>query len=52
MLAGQSPEKTDLEDVIAALGDPDALTIGDIVGSARAMDDNSVAWLTDPKMRR
>jgi hypothetical protein len=52
VLAGQSPEKTDLADIIASLGNPDALTIGDI--AARASSENSpvAAWLTDAKTRR
>jgi hypothetical protein len=48
--AGRAPEDTEIADVIANLGEPDALTIGDI---ARTTDDLDFRmWLKDRKNSR
>jgi hypothetical protein len=52
VLAGQSPEKTELADIIAGLGNPDALTIGQITSRASTDGSPVLTWLNDRKMIR
>jgi hypothetical protein len=49
--AGRAPEDSELADAIERLGNPDALTVPDIIGAVKD-DFDFTTWLTDRKNRR
>lgn len=50
--AGTSPERNDIGDIIRALGDPDAVTVQDIVVEARTSNPSLETWLGERSSRR
>jgi hypothetical protein len=51
--AGQAPECAEISDLIDSLGEPDALTLQDLIQEAHTNNGNGLhEWLTDRKNRR
>ena len=50
--AGSAPEDAELADVIDAMGNPDALTLGQLIDCALEKESEAADWLIERKNRR